>query len=193
MTGIAVDLLLFDGMDLMDFSGPWEVFLTANRLRERQGRRPLFDAVAFSVDGPVTTYGGLVVQPTGAPRDHGVLMVPGVIDVAGAIGDTRLLTALRTAATGREVVASVCTGAYLLHACDLLPDRWTTHWEDVDGLDGPGGVRARVVEPGAVVTGGGIACGLDVGLHLVARFDGLDRALEVARQMDYAWPGHQDP
>lgn len=32
-----VDFLLFEGMDLMDFSGPWEVFLTANRLLERQG------------------------------------------------------------------------------------------------------------------------------------------------------------
>lgn len=179
-----VDLLIYDGMDLMDFGGPWEVLLTANRLLARQGQQPAFDLVAFSPDGrSVTSYGGLGVTPTGSPRRQGVLIVPGLIDLEAA-------PAVDVA--GYDVIASVCTGAYLLAAAGALPDRWTTHWEDIADLDAPGGVNARVVDTGAVVTGGGIACGIDVGLHLVARFTDSALARLVARQMDYAWDFYGD-
>lgn len=187
-----VDFLLFEGMDLMDFSGPWEVFLTANRLLERQGKSPVFDLAAFTLDGqPVRTFGGVPVGPTGAASDDGILIVPGTIDVAAATADMELVAAIR--AGHREVTASVCTGAYLLAEAGILPDAWTTHWEDIAGLALPGGRRARVVDAGTVVTGGGIACGVDVGLHLVARFADAELARLVARQMDYAWDFYGDP
>jgi len=189
---VNVDFLLFEGMDLMDFGGPWEVFLTANRLLARQGEPPAFDLVAFTLDGqPVRSYGGLPVGPTGTARGDGVLVVPGTIDVAAATSDANLVDAVR--AGRREVTASVCTGAFLVAEAGLLPDNWTTHWEDIAGLALPGGTRARVVDAGAVVTGGGIACGIDVGLHLVARFADSALARLVARQMDYAWDFYGDP
>ncbi len=191
---INVDFLLFEGMDLMDFGGPWEVFLTANRLLERQGGQAGFAPVAFSPDGePVTSYGGVAVAPTGRARTDGILIVPGTIDVDAATGDAELIALVAGAAQGREVVASVCTGAFLLAAAGKLPDRWTTHWEDIAGLALPGGTRARVVDAGTVVTGGGIACGIDLGLHLVARFVDSALARLVARQMDYAWDYYGDP
>ncbi len=187
-----VDFLLFDGMDLMDFAGPWEVFLTANRLLERQGQPPAFDLVSFSPDDrPVRSYGGLQVVPTGDPRADGILIVPGTIEIGAATGDAALVAAV--GAGEREVVASVCTGAYLLAGAGLLPEEWTTHWEDIVGLALPGGRRARVVDAGSVVTAGGIACGIDLGLHLVARFTDSALARLVARQMDYAWEFYGDP
>ncbi len=78
-----VDFLLFEGMDLMDFSGPWEVFLTANRLLERQGEPAVFSMVAFTPDGEsVPSYGGVRVLSTGTARNDGVVLVPGTIDVS---------------------------------------------------------------------------------------------------------------
>ena len=57
---------------------PWEVFLTANRLLERQGEPAAFSMVAFTVDGePVTSYGGVRVSPTGRAREDGLVIVPG--------------------------------------------------------------------------------------------------------------------
>lgn len=190
-----IDFLLFDGMDLMDFGGPWEVFLTANRLLERQGQAPAFSLVAFTPAGsPVRCYGGLEVAPTGSSRDDGILLIPGTIDVDAAVSDADLMEAVTAAAEGREVVASVCTGAFLLERAGLLTGHeWTTHWEDIAGLDLPGGTRARVVDAGTIVTGGGIACGVDVGLHLVARFTSSALARLVARQMDYPWDYYGDP
>ncbi|MBK6763931.1 MAG: SRPBCC domain-containing protein [Micrococcales bacterium] len=192
-SAVNVDLLLFEGMDLMDFAGPWEVFLTANRLLARQGEAPAFSPVAFSADGiPVGTYGGVQVSPTGAPRTNGILLVPGTVDVATATADGDLVGLVSTSAQGREIVASVCTGAFLLSAAGLLPNAWTTHWEDLAQLGRPGGRRARVVDAGALVTGGGLACGIDVALHLVARSTDSALARLVARQLDYPWDYYGD-
>lgn len=187
-----VDFLIFDGMDLMDFAGPWEVLLTANRLLKRAAQPPAFDLVAFSPgDQPVHSYGGLTVCPTGGPRTGGVLVVPGLIDIPTATGDEAIMAAVRDGQP--DVIASVCTGAFLLDAAGLLPDRWTTHWEDIAALSAPGGQPARVVDTGPVITAGGIGCGIDLGLHLVARFCDPALARLVARQIDYPWDFYGDP
>jgi transcriptional regulator GlxA family with amidase domain len=94
-------------------------------------------------------------------------------------------------------LGSVCTGAFLLAEAGLLDGRTaTTHWEDlaeladrfpaVTVLDGP-----RWVDLGAVATSAGVSAGIDLALHLVARFAGRDLALTTARQMDFAW--REDP
>ena len=187
-----LDFLIYDDMDLMDFAGPWEVCLTANRLLERRGQEAAFDLAVVSLDGgPVTSYGGVVVSPTAALRQGVALVVPGTIDVGSAVSRRRLIEVI---AAPRELVVSVCTGAFLLAEAGLLEGRdWTTHWEDIGGLQLPGGQRARVVDAGPVITGGGISCGLDVGLNLVTQVAGSDLARLVARQMDYHWDYYGDP
>ncbi|MCU0296690.1 MAG: DJ-1/PfpI family protein, partial [Candidatus Nanopelagicales bacterium] len=187
-----LDFLIYDGMDLMDFAGPWEVCLTANRLLERRGQDPAFDLAVVSLDGDsVTSYGGVVVAPTSRIRQDAGLVVPGTIDIASALSRPQLIEVI---AAPRELVVSVCTGAFLLAEAGLLEGRgWTTHWEDIDDLQLPGAQRARVVDTGPVITGGGIACGLDIGLALVARVSGSALARLVARQMDYSWDYYGDP
>ena len=191
-----VGLLLFEQFDLLDVGGPYEVLLTANRLAERDGGAAPFDVrVVGTSTAPVTAFGGMVVTPTAALQDAGdldVLVVPGAIDVDGALADPRLVAIVRDAATRVPVMASVCTGAFVLGRADLLAGRaWTTHWEDVAGLAAEvgddGARRARWVDDGAVVTGGGLSCGLDLGLHLVDRFAGRELAVATARQIDHAW------
>lgn len=191
----SVDFLLFDGMDLMDFSGPWEVLLTANRLLQRRQEEPAFALATFSPHGgPVRTYGGVQVSPTGPPRGGGVLVVPGTVDLDAALADDALLAAVGEAAMRSGVTASVCTGAFLLARVGLLEGRaWTTHWEDLPAMGLPGGLRRRVVDAGEVITGGGLSCGIDVGLALVARFADPALARLVARQLDYPWDAYGDP
>jgi transcriptional regulator GlxA family with amidase domain len=103
------------------------------------------------------------------------------------------------AATARdcELVASVCTGAFLLAAAGLLDGQpATTHWEDQADL------RAafpqvevlsdrRWVDNGRVVTSGGISAGMDMSLHLVERLAGRELAVSTARQMEYDWNTRQ--
>ncbi|HEX6424029.1 MAG TPA: DJ-1/PfpI family protein [Acidimicrobiales bacterium] len=195
-----IGLLLFEDVDLLDVGGPYEVFLTASRVVDRDGGEPPFEVVTLTPDGePVTAYGGLGLQPQAAVADSGpldVVVVPGTIDVDAAVGDERLLAAVGALAGASDLTASVCTGAFLLAAAGVLEGRpWTTHWEDVDLLAarlGEGGaVRdVRWVDDGDVVTAGGLSSGIAMALHLVDRLAGRALAERTARQIDYDWqPG----
>jgi transcriptional regulator GlxA family with amidase domain len=194
---VRIGLLLFEGVDLLDVGGPYEVFLTASRLVARDGGEPPFEVVTLTADGgPVTAYGGLGLRPQAAVADSGpldVVVVPGTIDVDAAVGDERLLAAIDGLAGATDLTASVCTGAFLLAAAGVLDGRpWTTHWEDVDLLAERIGERGAVrdvrwVDAGEVVTAGGLSSGIAMALHLVDRFAGRELAERTARQLDYDW------
>lgn len=190
-----IAILLFDGVDLLDVGGPYEVFLTANRLAVREGRLPPFDVVTVSVDGGArTAYGGLGLEPE-ARLDASrwdVFLVPGLIDVPAAVGNEVLLEAIRRAGRSAGILGSVCTGALLLASAGLLEGTVaTTHNEDVDELGELIGSKNAVVErwvdTGGVVTAGGLSNGIAMALHLVARLVSVELAERTARQLEYAW------
>ncbi len=197
-----VALLLFEGCDVMDVTGPYEVLLTANRLRSRDGGEGLFDVRTVSVDGaPVTAYGGLGLVPSHGPlADHphlDLLVVPGLIDIDAGVGDPALVGAIADAADRADVIGSVCTGAFLLEAAGLLGERpATTHWEDVPlllerradgGSDAPVRDDVRWVDAGDVVTAGGLTDGIAMALHLVERYGDRELAERTALQLDFPW------
>jgi transcriptional regulator GlxA family with amidase domain len=192
-----IAILLYDGVDLLDSGGPYEVFLTAARLAVRDGAPPPFEVVTITPGGaPVTAYGGLVLTPhadAGAIGEIDVLIVPGTIDIDRALEDEALLVSIERACARAAIVASVCTGAFLLAKLGLLADRaWTTHWEDVDLLAqtlDPAGARREVrwVSDGAVTTAAGLSSGIAMSLHLVDRLAGRELAERTGRQLDYDW------
>lgn len=192
-----VAILLFEGCDLLDTGGPYEVFLTASRLAERSGEAPPFAVDVVTIDGkPVQAYGGLGLTPTAPPQaldEADLVIVPGAIDLTATLANTTLAEAIRRS-TRRDdaVVASVCTGAFLLGSVGALEGReWTTHWEDIDLLAEtvPAGAKrgVRWVDNGRIVTGGALSSGIAMSLHLVARMANHDLAEQTARQLDYAW------
>lgn len=200
-----IGLLIFDDVDVMDVTGPYEVFLTANRLAQRRGEPIPFDVCVVSTDGrPVTAYGGLGLVPFASSQDVerlDVLVVPGGIDVPAITNRADLIAGVRRLSERCEVVSSVCTGAFLLERAGLLSGgvSATTHHEDVPELArrlGDARVHGgcRWVDSGRVVTGGGLSSGIAMALHLVDRFLGRDRASAVAQQIEYDWDpysGHE--
>lgn len=204
-TGVAdtaamrIGLLLYDGVDVIDAGGPYEVFLTASRLAARDGAEPPFDVVTLTPDGgPVTAYGGLGLVPHAAATDAGLVLdavlVPGAVDVGAALADVALVDSVRTLAATAGLTTSVCTGAFLLaEAGALAGRRWTTHWEDIDDLaarlGSDEGARrgVRWVDDGDVVTAAGLTSGIAMALHVVDRHAGRDLAERTARQLDHPW------
>lgn len=190
-----VALLLFDGVDLLDVGGPYEVLLTANRLSVRAGHQELFDVVTVSLGGAACiAYGGLKLEPASAVEAIAadILIVPGLVDVPAALSDVELLGAIGSMASSVEIVASVCTGALLLAKAGLLGETTaTTHFEDVDQLGEMIGrdnaVTARWVDAGSVITAGGLSNGIAMALHLVHRLHSLELAQKTARQIEYPW------
>lgn len=190
-----VAILIFDGVDLLDVGGPYEVFLTASRLAVRDSRPPPFEVTTVSVDGRRrTAYGGLRLEPERSIESvvSDVFVVPGLVDVPAATGDEVLIDAIRDAGSSASILASVCTGALLLASAGLLDGTVaTTHFEDVDQLGeliGRGrAVEERWVDAGRVITAGGLSNGIAMGLHLVSRLESLDLARRTARQLEYPW------
>lgn len=193
---LTIGILLFDGVEVLDFAGPFEVFSVASRIAASRGfaAPDPFQVVTVSRDGGrVVARHGLQILSPAAIGDHpalDVLIVPGGV-VDQALADADLLAWIRDAAGKAQLTASVCTGAFLLAEAGLLDGRRaTTHWEDIADL------RARhplvqvienlaFVDEGEIVTSAGISAGIDMSLHLVARLLGENAAIETARQMQY--------
>lgn len=191
-----IGILLFDQVDLLDVGGPYEAFLTASRLVMRDGGEPPFDVLTVGAErGPVAAYGGLRLTPHATLSKCGaldVLVVPGAVDIDSVVADGRLMDAVAPVADDASVVASVCTGAFILGALGLLSERsWTTHWEDVEELAGRVGGRGqawvRWVDAGELVTSGGLSSGIAMSLHLVDRLEGRELAVRTAKQLEYEW------
>lgn len=189
-------LFVFDGCDLLDVGGPYEVLLTANRLARRRGEPIPFDVRTVGAAPTVTAYGGLGLVGSHAVAEVGpidLLVVAGLIDVDRVLTDDAVLDTLRALSTGADVVASVCTGAFLLAATgQLVGRRATTHHEDIPALEARDDVGevvrgVRWVDDGDVVTGAGLSSGLALGLHLVDRFAGRDLAVATAHQIEHPW------
>lgn len=186
---LRVGILLYPDVEELDFAGPLEVFGLANRL--------LPGNVAISLlskDGkPVRAVYGLRVaadRPLSSTDALDLLMIPGGKGARQVVHDTEVLLAIRELFDHGCVVASVCTGALVLAAAGLLAgQRATTHHNALHELAAFPGVQVeqeRYIDLGPLATSGGISSGIDLSLHLVARFLGVEAALHIAERLEYA-------
>lgn len=197
MTGRLVVVTLFDGVDLLDVTGPAEVF--ALLARELDGPTGYEVLLAAETSAPVTTSAGVRVLPDAtfddlAGRRVDTLVVPGAVHLDAerrvrAVVDPALVPRVQALADGARRVASVCVGAHVLAEAGLLEGRRvTTHWSTARQLaDDHPGVRVDAdpifVRDGDVWTGAGLTACLDLTLALVADDHGQELALRVARQL----------
>ncbi|AZM57116.1 AraC family transcriptional regulator [Streptomyces sp. WAC 01529] len=196
-TAHRVVIAVFPDVDLLDVTGPAEVFSLANR--ETRGRAGYEVRLAGPVAGPVRTSAGVRLLTDVSFAEIGervdTLLVPGAVDMTddGPLAriDGEVVQWLRETAPRAGRVASVCVGAHLLAAAGLLDGKTaTTHWStaaqlaadhpDVTVDPDPIFVRA---DRGRLWTGAGISACLDLALALVAEDQGEDVALAVARQL----------
>ncbi|MEV6575182.1 helix-turn-helix domain-containing protein [Streptomyces sp. NPDC051577] len=189
-----VVIAVFTDVDLLDVTGPAEVFALANRVA---GRHLYEVRLAAPEGGQVTTSAGVRLVPDLVFAEVGVavdtLLVPGAVsmDEEGpvALVDPEVVAWIAATAPHARRVASVCVGAHLLAAAGLLDGhRATTHWSTAAQLaaEHP---RVEVdadpifVRSGRLWTGAGISACMDLTLALVAEDHGEELALGVARQL----------
>jgi transcriptional regulator GlxA family with amidase domain len=180
-----VVLVAYEDMQLLDLTGPLEVFAMANR----QVPDTYVVEVVSPEGGMVRSSSGLVVgtRPLSRRRPIDTLMVIGGQGTLAAMQQEALVRWVRAAAARSRRVTSVCSGAYLLGAAGLLDGRHcTTHWSECERL-GRTFPKATVepdpifVRDGNVWTSAGITAGMDLALALVEDDLGADVAREVAR------------
>lgn len=183
----SIGVLVFDGMKMLDLSGPAEVFSEANRFGGH------YRLTIVSVDGgPVSSSIGVQVpvdtDVSAAPAFDTLLVVGGDRLPQGHVAPD-LAAAARNLASQAGRVASICTGAFILGAGGLLDDkRATTHWQHTELL-ARRCPTARVepdalfVRDGCLYTSAGVTAGIDLALALVEQDHGADLARSVARSL----------
>ncbi|GAB1326034.1 GlxA family transcriptional regulator [Streptomyces sp. NPDC093260] len=195
--GRLVVIVLFEGVDLLDVTGPPEVF---SLLRRETGGTVGYEvALVAETPAPVTTASGVRVLPDAtfdevARRGIDTLLVPGSVEIDGrrrvrAVADPVVVDRVRALAGRARRVASVCVGAHILAAAGLLDGRRaTTHWSTARQLAEEHPAVEVDADPifireGEVWTGAGISACLDLSLALVADDFGEEVALRIARQL----------
>jgi len=191
----SIGILLFDGVEELDFVGPWEVFTMANEVAPKFAMAPPF-TVELIAEGsaPICCAKNMRVLPDRTTKEIAaldILLVPGGIGTRREASNPALLAWIRQIATNSEWITSVCTGALLLAAAGpARGKRVTTHWAFVETLRARGEAAEvvadqRYVRDGNVVTAAGVSAGIDMALWLVAELLGAEFARAVKHAMEY--------
>ena len=187
-----VVVIVFEGVQTLDATGPAEVFAAAGRVRGKPAYDVLYAAIG---GGKRETSSGLTILTRDLrkikPSATDTIVVAGGDDapVIAACADRALLAWLRRAASVVERLTSVCSGAFVLAAAGLLDGkRATTHWIACERLaklypnvsvDG----NAIFIRDGAVWTSAGVTTGIDMALAMVEDDHGRELADAVAARL----------
>jgi transcriptional regulator GlxA family with amidase domain len=199
--GFRLGIYLCKDLEIVDFAAPYGVFSVARRFD------PELDAffVAESLR-PVQAQAGFTVLPNygfAERPDMDAFLIPGGFGTRQEINNGRLHEFIRSLPE-KTLLVSVCTGSWIYGRMGLLDGKAATNRKEPDRLESsPAGKvpidrlaqiapacrisRARVVDAGRIVTGGGISSGMEIGFHLLRRAGyGEDFISEVARVMEYS-------
>lgn len=187
-----VGIYLYDNAEVLDFAGPFEVFSTANRLAVE----PAFNVFLVGETGAaINARGGFQVHPAYGFGEHpsiDVLVVVGGVHTQELL-KPKVVSWIAAIAQQAKLVASVCTGVFLLAKAGVIQrETVTTHWEDIADLrrNFPDlDVKENIswVDQGRVVTSAGISAGIGMSLHLIGRLHSRELAERTARQMEFDW------
>jgi cyclohexyl-isocyanide hydratase len=182
-THLHIGSLLFEGVDQIDLTGPFEVL---SRIPNATYR------IYGKTASPVRDLKGLRLTPDAILADApalDVLHLPGGPGQEALMDDAEVLGWIRQQATGACSIFSVCTGSLLCGAAGLLKGRRaTTHWASFHLLQYFGAipVNERVVVDGAWVFAAGVTAGIDGALRLAAELRGEEAAQAIQLNMVYA-------
>jgi transcriptional regulator GlxA family with amidase domain len=188
---VTVAIVVWDGVQIIDYSGPWEVF--------GQAGFKVF-TVAAKTD-PITTSFGQKVTPDytfdNSPQTD-ILLLPGG-GTQKTADDPRAIKWIQDEAKNARYVMSVCTGAFILARTGLLDGLTaTTFHSRIDALaEAAPKVKVvydqRVVDNGKVITTAGLSSGIDGALHVVEKILGRGEAESEALGLEYNWQGDSTP
>lgn len=180
-----VAILIFDGVQIIDYTGPYEVF----------GQAGLRVFTVAATTAPITTTMGMKVTPDYAlaqapPAD--VLVIPGG-DIRPALNSPEVIAWIRERAAPARHVLSVCNGALILAKTGLLDGLAATTFYDLIPALREAAPKTRVVtdqryvDNGKIITTAGLSSGIDGSLHVIERLQGKGPAQQVALNMEYDW------
>jgi transcriptional regulator GlxA family with amidase domain len=188
---IKVGIFLFNEVEVLDFAGPFEVFSLTSKNNEK-----LFEVITIGETGElISARNGLKVLPMASFKDKlnlDILIIPGgygaeEIEIKNQI----TINWIKEQKDKVKILASVCTGAFLLAESGILDNKSaTTHWMDIDRLEKEYPKikiikNLKFVDEDNIITSGGISAGINMSFHIIKRLLGVDIAISTAKRMEY--------
>ena len=193
-----VGILIFDDVEVLDFSGPFEVFSRTSIKKGTQSRLDEkfspFNTFTFSIDGKViTATGGMKVIPSysvfNMPRID-IIIIPGGLGTRKLLNNEETILWIKDLPNKAAMIASVCTGSLLLAKAGLLRNKQaTTHWgaiELLQSIDKSINImkKNRIVED-TIITSAGVSSGIDMAFYIVSKFYGERVAQNTAKYIEF--------
>ena len=186
-------IVVFNDVEVLDFTGPFEVFSVTNELNDYR----LFEVSLISVsERIITAKNGLNIVPDITINDTDaldILLIPGGEGSRPLVNDRTLISWVRAVSLNCELVLSVCTGALILAKAGLLDGlRATTHHQAIGELrelvndTEIAADEERFVDNGKVITSGGISAGIDMSFHVIDRLFGKEISAKTSDYMEYS-------
>lgn len=183
-----VNILLFEGFETLDVFGPVEIF----------GSLPdIFQLNFISYNGGLVSSTQCVRVDTGifVSEDSldNILFVPGGIGTREKVNDKNFIDLIGSIANESKYIISVCTGAALLAKTGKLNGKKATtnkrafKWVMEQGKDVLWVKESRWVRDEYIYTSSGVSAGIDMALGFIADIIGKEKALEIARRIEYFW------
>jgi putative intracellular protease/amidase len=197
-----LDIILFDGFELLDAAGPAEIFARAcagpRQGESGAGPAPLFGLSVYSLaGGGVASAQGFSVAtlPIGQRRGGAgsVLLIPGGPGTRSLVDDAVFIEMILAQSLAASHVLTVCTGSALLARTGLLDGRQATtnkrawDWAVSNGPCVKWRRLARWVVDGCFYTSSGVSAGMDMALGFIADAYGQGVAQEAASAIEYRW------
>ena len=188
---LTVGIFIFNEVEVLDFAGPFEVFSLAEKDSEK-----LFKVITISENGEmITARNGLKVQPDASFEqnpDLDILIIPGGYGAEEIeIKNKKVIEWIKTQSEKVQILASVCTGAFLLAEAGLLDNKKaTTHWMDIPRLkeEYPAVTvikDTKFVDEDSIITAGGISSGINMSFQIIKKLYNLEIAETTAKRMEY--------
>jgi len=193
-----IGIYIYDEAEVLDFSGPFEVFSTASRFLSQNEKFNVF--LISQKRGTTIARGGFNVNASYSIDKHPKL---DLLVISGGVHTKEMqkkdvIEWIENTSKQVNIIASVCTGAFLLAQAKVITNhKVTTHWEDMDDLKStfPNlmvNENIRYIHDSNIVTSGGISAGIDMSLYLVSKIHSLDLAQKTAKQMEFEWTKVQE-
>jgi putative intracellular protease/amidase len=186
-----VAILIFPGVQIIDYTGPWEVLGHASV----NGRLAFHVYTVSDATDPITTSMGMSVNPTfrfGQEPKPDVLVLPGG-NVDPQLVNPALMRWVRERAASAELVLSVCNGAFFLAKAGFLDGLEATTFAGLIDELKEAAPKTRVVsdkrfvDNGRIITAAGLSSGIDGALHVIERLCGKGTAQVAAVSLEYDW------
>ncbi|TGL63003.1 DJ-1/PfpI family protein [Leptospira sarikeiensis] len=192
MKEISVHILIFNEVEVLDFSGPFEVF----SITEDEDKKKLFKVSLVAEKKELLhARNGFPIFPHLSLEEA---TVPDILIIPGGYGaeeieihNKKLIGWIREMESKVKILASICTGAFLLAEAGILDGmEITTHWMDQEALRNKYPkikkvVHEKFIDHGHILTSGGVSRGILMSLHLVEKLVGRKIAEFTARRMEF--------